>query len=71
VPAIEEGSTRSAGPAINAGALAALIEGMLQAAPNAPPKAQAEQIAKVYKDLLDKGLITAEGIGNGKLNSAA
>jgi hypothetical protein len=69
--AIEESSTRSAGPAINAGALAALIEGMMQAAPNAPPKAQAEQIAKVYKDLLDKGLITPEGIGKGHLNSAA
>lgn len=61
----------SSAPAINAGALQALIEGTLKAAPNAPVSAQAEHIAKVYKDLIDKGMITAEGLGAGHLDAVA
>ena len=61
----------SAAPLINVGALQALIEGTLKVAPEAPVSAQAAHIAKVYKDLLDKGMITAEGIGSGHLNAAA
>lgn len=61
----------STAPAINAKALQALIEGTLKVAPNAPQSAQAAHIAKTYKDLIDKGLITAEGMGTGNLNAAA
>jgi transcriptional regulator with XRE-family HTH domain len=61
----------SSAPAINVGALQALIEGTLKVAPNAPVSAQAAHIAKVYKDLIDKGMITAEGMGTGHLDAVA
>lgn len=61
----------SSAPAINVGALQALIEGTLKVAPHAPLSAQAAHIAKVYKDLIDKGMITAEGIGPGHLDAVA
>ncbi len=59
----------SSAPAINVGALQALIEGTLKVAPHAPLSAQAAHIAKVYKDLIDKGMITAEGICPGHLDA--
>lgn len=61
----------SSAPLINVDALEAVIEGTLKVAPNAGAAAQAAHCAKVYKQAIDDGLITAEGIGPGRLGAAA
>lgn len=46
-------------PGINIDALQTIIEGTLKVAPNASASAQAAHCAKVYKELLEAGMITA------------
>lgn len=56
---------------INVDALAAIIEGALKTAPHAGPEALARHCAKVYAQALADGLITADGVGDGHLDTAA
>lgn len=56
---------------INVDALAAIIEGALKTAPHAGPEALARHCAKVYAQALADGLITADGVGDGGLDTAA
>lgn len=56
---------------INIDALAAIIEGALRVAKNAPPSAIAAHSARVYGQCIEDGLITADGIGEGNLDAAA
>lgn len=50
---------------INIAALQTIIEGTLKVAPNASASAQAAHCAKVYKELLETGMITAGGANPG------
>ena len=56
---------------INVDALEAIIEGALRITPNAPASDIASFSARLYKDCIDRGMITADGIGNGDLDAAA
>lgn len=58
-------------PAINIEALEAIISGTLKIAPNAPADTLAAHCAGVYKQCIEDGLITPDGIGSGNLNVAA
>jgi len=58
-------------PGINADALEAIIEGALKITPNAPASQIAAFSARLYKDCIDQGMITPDGIGSGNLNAAA
>ena len=58
-------------PGINVDALEAIIEGALKITPNAPASQIAAFSARLYKDCIDQGMITPDGIGNGNLNAAA
>jgi len=61
----------AARPKINTEALAAIIEGTLRVSGSAPASAVAEHCAQVYNDMLERRLITPEGIGPGDLDTAA
>ena len=61
----------AAAPGINADALEAIIEGALKITPNAPASQIAAFSARLYKDCIDQGMITPDGIGNGNLDAAA
>lgn len=56
---------------INVDALAAIIEGAIKIAPHAGPEALARHCAKIYAQAIDDGLITADGVGDGHLDTAA
>lgn len=56
---------------INVDALAAILEGALKTAPHATPAALAAHCAKIYAQAIEDGLITADGVGPGKLGNAA
>lgn len=64
---------RGASPSaqINVEALEAIIEGALKVAKNASPAAIAAHAARVYAQCIDEGLITADGVGEGKDSAAA
>ena len=59
------------GQRINVKALAAIIEGAMRTNPNDPPDKVASFAASFYQSCIDQGMITPEGIGDGKLNTAA
>lgn len=56
---------------INVDALTAILEGALKTAPHATPAALAAHCAKIYAQAIEDGLITADGVGPGKLGNAA
>ena len=58
-------------PRINVDALEAIIEGLLRAAPNVPAAKLASVAANLYQDLIDKEMITPEGLGAGNQSDAA
>lgn len=60
----------AATPRINVDALAAILEGALKVAKNAPASTIAAHAASVYAKCIEDGLITPDGIGNGKMDDA-
>lgn len=58
-------------PRINIEALAAIIEGALKAAPDASMEQIAQHSVRFYVQCIEDGLITPDGVGQGKHNDAA
>lgn len=55
---------------INVDALEAIIEGLLRSAPKAPAAKLANVAANLYQNLIDKEMITPDGVGDGDLDDA-
>ena len=64
-------ATAPQAPRLNVDVLASIIEGLLRTAPNAPPDKLGSVCASLYQDLIDKEMITPEGIGPGNQANAA
>ena len=58
-------------PRINIDALTAIIEGALKAAPGASMEQIAQHSVRFYVQCIDDGLITPDGVGEGKHGEAA
>ncbi|RTL24368.1 MAG: helix-turn-helix domain-containing protein [Rhodocyclaceae bacterium] len=56
---------------INVHALAAILEGATKALPDASPEDVAQFAVKMYMDVLERGLITPDGVGSGHMGAAA
>ncbi|SDI51865.1 hypothetical protein SAMN05660652_03569 [Propionivibrio dicarboxylicus] len=56
---------------INIKALAAILEGALKIAPDAPPEKLAAHTASLYQRCIEEDLITPTGIGPGRMAKAS
>mgnify|MGYP006875537776 FL=1 len=56
---------------INADALAAILMGAMKALPKADTGAIADFAVKMYLDVLERGLITPDGVGKGDLGEVS
>lgn len=63
--------TRPVSQRINVDALEAIIEGTIKAAPNSSPASIANHSVQFYMQMIEQGMITPDGIGDGDLSTAA